>query len=329
MLELTFSGSYFDIGRAFGKAVRETIPPPKPQPELQDFAFKCESLVKQHTPDLLEELKGYAEGTGLDYETVLICCLVPQGWQACNLLCVAGETTKEGHPIFVRHMDWVESDLKHARLLQTSPSGALSSLSFNFSDLGGYCGVNKAGLAIGSASIPFYNGKPEPGIKDNIATRWILDNYTRTSDAVELLERIPHVEAIGYLIGDKTGQIARVDASPKGSASEFTEDGIGIVCNFFTLDKTRDLDRMPENDRAYTYYKRIKQWFEKHRGKISLQQIKALCRDHDNGICEHLDDPLGGTIWSWISQIGTNTLEYTPGYPCKTEYKTRSITCTQ
>jgi predicted choloylglycine hydrolase len=326
LLELTFSGSYFKIGKAFGGAVKGIIPSPEPKPALRDFTLQCETLVKDYAPGLLDELKGYAEGVEFDYEEILASYLIPHVMQSCNVFCIAGEHAQDGYPIFARHMDWMAADQKFARLLQTSPHGAMMSLNFNFCDVGCYGGINEAGLAIGSASIPFFKGKPEPGLKENIATRWILDTFTKTRDAVAYLERIPHAHACAYLVADKRGVIARVDASPQRCASEFFEYGIGIVCNFFTHPTMQKLDTMPKNDRAYTYHKRITQWFEKHRGNITLRQIEALCQDHDNGICEHLDDPPGGTLWSWIAQLGTHRLEYLAGFPCKNEYQIRKIT---
>ena len=38
-------------------------------------------------------------------------------------------------------------------------------------------------------------------------------------------------------------------------------------------------------------------------------------------ICNHLEDPLGGTIYSWISELGTDAIHLAVGYPCKNEYQ--------
>lgn len=43
---------------------------------------------------------------------------------------------------------------------------------------------------------------------------------------MDYLERIPHYEAVSFLIADKEGHIARVEAAPEGVDAALTQDGM-------------------------------------------------------------------------------------------------------
>jgi predicted choloylglycine hydrolase len=320
---LRLDGSHYEIGKAFGESRRgDEELYPIPSDEKLEFAFKCEELLKEHAWDLYDELRGFSEGIGLDYERVVAAHLVSVEMFECNLFFVKGEHTGAKHPIFVRHMDWLEEDLEHLTMLETRPNEKHTVLSFNFADLGSYDGMNDAGLAIGTASIPFYTGNISVGLRENIATRWVLDNFSTVEEAVVYLKSIPHAKAIVFLIADKTGTSARVECTPTRVDAEISEEDFNIVCNFFILDSMVELDKMPREDRAWIYYMRIKEWISRHRNSLNLEHIKEICRSHDSGICEHLENPRGGTIYSWFSELGTGIIHLAVGYPCRNEYQT-------
>jgi predicted choloylglycine hydrolase len=322
---LRLAGTYYEIGRKLGESVRGTIEYVAPKADVLRRAIDCEKEVGCHSPDLLEELKGFSEGIDVDYEWVMATHLVPQRILGCNIFFVRGECTNSGHPLFIRHMDWIEDDLQHSVMLEAKPVGRYKTIGFNFSNVGYYGGINEAALAAGTASVPFYDGKSGVGLRDNFATRWILDNFSTTEEAVQYLEAIPHAEAINFLVADARGVSARVECAPKGVSSLISQHSLNAVCNFFMLEGTQQFDKMPEDDRSRMYYKRINDWFEQYRGRITLSKVKEFCRDHERGICEHLDDPLGGTIWSWVAELGTGKICLASGYPCQNRYRRYQI----
>ncbi|MFW9788658.1 MAG: C45 family autoproteolytic acyltransferase/hydrolase [Candidatus Thorarchaeota archaeon] len=328
MLEyLQLKGSYYEIGKAFGKSRRaDRLLYHTPDNERLEYAYACEDVVRTHAPDLLDELRGFSDGIGLEYQQILPTHILPVVSTGCNLFFVKGESTCTRLPIFVRHMDWIEDDLKFLNLLETKPVGKHSVLGFNLADLGCFDGLNETGLAVGTASIPFYIGKNGVGIRENLATRWSLDNFSTVEETAEYLKSIPHVQPIVYLIADKTGVSARVECTPIRVDAEISESNLRIVCNFFMLGSMKELDSMPKDDRAWTYYRRIMEWFTQSNNDVKLDDIKRICRSHNTGICEHLDNPPGGTIYSWFSELGTGIIHLAVGYPCKNDYQRYQFT---
>ena len=130
---LRFAGTYYEIGRRFGEAVRAAVEYAAPKRDILREARSYEREAKLYSPGLLEELQGFAKGLDVDYEWVLAKHLVPQRIMKCNIFFVGGRHTKSGHPFFARHMDWNEDDLQHGVMLETRPSGKNASIGFNFS----------------------------------------------------------------------------------------------------------------------------------------------------------------------------------------------------
>ncbi len=135
---------------------------------------------------------------------------------ACNVIAVSGNQCRNSKTIFARNHDWLDEDQKYVTCFRTHASTGLQNIGFGFADLGRYGGVNKEGLAISSASISYYLNKPKPGLRFHLVTRWVLDTYSDTRNEVDYLKRIPHHEAISYLIADKEGRIDRVEVAPEG-----------------------------------------------------------------------------------------------------------------
>lgn len=268
---------------------------------------------------------GFSEGIGQNHESVLVKQLLPHEEMGCNLFFVKGTCNRSGHPIFVRHMDWVEADLQHLTMIETHPIGKHHVLGFSFAETGCYDGINAAGLAMGTASIPFFTGQTSAGLLDRHVLRWSLDNFLSVNEAVEYLKQAPHAEAINFLIADKSGASARVEVSPTKVHAKVVNDDLNVVNNFFMLEGTRELDSMPMNDRSWMYHSRIHAWFQDIGRSVELKQVKEICRSHEFGICEHLPDPPGGTIYSWISELGTGTIHLSVGYPCSNRYVSHSI----
>jgi predicted choloylglycine hydrolase len=167
---------------------------------------------------------------------------------ACNVVAVAGTQCRDGRTIFARNHDWLDEDQKWVTCFRTKPKNGLQNIGFGFTDPGRYGGVNKAGLAISSASIPFYLHEPQPGLRMNVVTRWVLDTFSDTPSAVDYLKRISHHEGISYLLADKEGRIARVEAAPEGVDVAFAKDGIQGAVNLFQSEQMAHLERAPDKD---------------------------------------------------------------------------------
>jgi predicted choloylglycine hydrolase len=323
--EFRVKGSYYEMGLEFGKSLKDWHRNFSPSEKLLEFARECETETKKYAAGILEELTGVADSSGTSYETLISTNLAPAVFFGCTVFAVKGEETVTGNPIFARHQDWIKSDVDALHVIHAEPDGGQKSVGFSFGDIGRYGGQNEAGLTIASAYVSMYTGKRKPGIRLNISTRWALDNFTTTEETVDYLLKIPHTEPVNFLVADGTGSIARVETCPEKTAARYLEEGIEVMTVFYTLDEMKHLDQdWPEDFLFYEYDRRVKNWFEKNRGNINVDKVKALCSNPQIGICEFYGNPGENdeiTIWSWIAETNPASIQIAPGPPCHTEYK--------
>ncbi len=329
MRRVEIAGSYYELGLEYGRIVSENklawwwTPPSDDKLAL---VKACEREIAVHAPGFLEEVRGLADACHKDYDLVLSNMTVTYwGKPSCTVVAVAGTQCRDGRTIFTRNHDYDEADREWVVCFKTSPKNGLSSIGFGFADPGRYDGINEAGLAIGSAWI-WYGNKPQPGLRMNVATRWMLDTFSDTPSAVDYLQRIPHHEAISYLLADKTGCIARVEAAPEGVDVTMTRDGMLAAINVYQSEKMAGLgleDGPPKDYLVHRHRQRIPAWYEAHKGKIDLDLAKRLCSDPEIGVCDHGEgrsEPFG-TIYSWVAELGTGKVHVAHGKPCENEYK--------
>jgi predicted choloylglycine hydrolase len=328
MLQVEIAGSYYELGLKYGRIVAKNklnwwwIQPTEPKLAL---VKECEREIAVHAPGLLEEIRGIADACECEYNLVLANMTVSYSYlSACSVIAVSGNQCRNSKTIFARNHDWLDEDQEWVTCFRTHASTGLQNIGFGFADLGRYGGVNKEGLAISSASIPFYLNKPKPSLRFHLVTRWVLDTYSDTRDAVDYLKRIPHHEAMSFLIADKEGRIARVEAAPEGVAVVFADDGILSAINMFESEQMQHLERVPDEEYlVHRHKKRIKAWYDDSRGEIDLNAAKRLCSDHEIGLCDHGEtksEPFG-TIYSWVAELGTGEVHVAHGRPCENEYQ--------
>ncbi|MFW9847732.1 MAG: C45 family autoproteolytic acyltransferase/hydrolase [Candidatus Thorarchaeota archaeon] len=321
MKEVKVSGSYFEMGEMFGKTLSPWLREFKPKEINLDFAVKCVDAIEQYAPDLLEELQGIAKGSGQSYEALQCAMMTPVYIFGCTLFAVSGEHTAGGSPIYARQHDWIMEDLVDLHAIHSNPESGHKSVGFSFGDFGRYGGMNEKGLTIASAYCTMYTGKIRPGVRMNISTRWALDKFSSTEEAAEYLAMIPHTEPVSFLVLDGSGTIARIEATPEKSQAEFIDEGFGSAINVFVMDDMKHLDKgLPERHHTNVYKRRLGDWFEENKGKITLEDVRRICSDPKQGICQ-TNEEYSVTIWSWIAETNPTSMRIAPGPPCDVDYK--------
>ncbi|MGY5853749.1 MAG: C45 family peptidase [Candidatus Thorarchaeota archaeon] len=322
MKEFRVKGTYREMGVSFGKTLAQFHRNFTPNEKQLEFAQECEVAVRRFAPDILDEIKGISEVSETRYESLTSIMLAPWFLFGCTLFAVKGVDTANGSPIFVRQMDWYESDVDALHVIHSEPDDGHKSTGFSFGDCGRYGGQNETGLTIASAYAPNYTGQVRPGVRMNISTRWALDKFSTSKETVDYFLGIPHTEAQVFLVADGSGTIARVETSPEKSVAAYLDEGVEIVTNFFKLDEMRHLDkRHPDDNHVYDCVDRTEKWYEENRGSITTESIRKFCSDNDNGICRYSKDIQEATIWSWIAETNPVKIEIAPGVPCKTDYR--------
>ena len=312
------------MGRQHGEVLKGRFVPPPASERKIEFAERCEEMVAEHAPGLLDELRGVADAGRVDLQLLKAFVLVLGVEPRCTVFAVSGDHAADGAPLFARNYDWDESFQQYFTAAWAKPSGGLSSLSFTDHMVGRYGGVNEAGLAVAITLIPAYNRRPTPGVRVNLATRWVLDTCRTTEQAASYLEEIPHQIGQNLLLADRDGVIARVETSGEKTVVDFADEGFSATTNHYLSPEMKHLeseDRPLESSRRRLA--NVLSWFGGREGLVGVDDVRFVLSDHDRGVCNHGEHEGArfGTIWSWIAPLDRRLVYLCDGPPCKNEYK--------
>lgn len=335
MNHLRLRGTYYEIGKRHGQRLRNEINLPKPDSKMIDFADRCEEYVTRFAPDIIEELSGVADGANCNFDILKTYFmhspfligkhsrLAPgQSGPHCTVFAISKPHTISDNVIFARNYDFYTEFENYLTVFSTYPTSKYASIGFSDHVVGRYGGVNQEGLAIAGTNVYLYNGRYSPGLLFNIVIRWALDNCKNAKGVVDFLSKAPLSEGINFLIADRTGSILRAETTPDKTSIISNEDGILIATNHFQSAEMQELQHKVVNVRDHTTFPRVDglvSWFKDCRKPISIEMTKEILRDHQHFLCDHSSDI--GTIWSWITSLGTNTIFLCSGSPCKNAYR--------
>jgi len=312
-----FKGTPTEMGAQNGKYLKGFFKAPPASEAKKKFTAQCIPHIEKYTPGIIEETDSLAETIGEDRE-LMRCFLLTLGLEpGCTVFTLSGNKSLEETPIFARNYDWDPSFLQYFHLVKSKPQGKYTNLGFSDVMVGRYGGVNEKGLACAITAEPAYTGKPQPGVRMNLAVRWILENHESTSEAIEWLTKVPHQYAHNYLIADKTGELARVESSPEQDKVTTSTEFIHVTNHY--LDKEMRKLENPTFDYSNTHrrYNTIDKWYQ-GKDTINLADVKKVLSTHENGVCNHGEG--FETIWSWIAPLGKRYAYVCHGSPCKGKY---------
>jgi len=319
------TGDYRSIGERLGLIHKQSGHMlPRPSESKLNFSIECAKAVEMHAPGLLDEIETASKAAGWDYDSLLAEALAYDYLGQCTVLAVSGEATENGNPHFGRNHDWVMSVLPHSVVLDSNPTGSLRSLQFNETPGLSAGGMNEAGLAVGVTLVCRNTISPRPGIAANVASRWILDHFTTTEEAVDYLRTIPHIYGYTTLIADAEGTMARVEVSPDKVVVGEPEDGLILAVTHYLCEEMHEFEDLTlDFPLTYERERRVRDWYRKWKGNIGLSDVQDVLSSHEYGVCCHWSEEgeEAGTTWSWVADLRRRKLMASLGPPCQRGYK--------
>ena len=335
MFKFELYGTYLEMGMKYGKILKEAGFAYEPfQQDRADFANICEQEAKKYAPNILEFIRGMAEGGNFDYDRlktlplVLNYGFVPK--PSCTVGYVPSSYTKSGYPILFRNYDWDFSSESVFTMRKMYPTGKNASITFTDLWAGAYGGINDKGLMVAITAAAFYNGIWKPGLSVNVIVSTILDNEETVEGAVKYLQTISHMGAFHFVVVDRNRNIARVLATPEKVHVDRFHDEVVAQTNHILIDSMKELENIMRVDPSSPIrYKNTLEWIENNRSEITLKSIEKFCTNpiNLNGIHEDAEYQgiKFGTIWSWIYDFKTQKLWVSPGNPKNNAYQNENL----
>ncbi len=337
------SGRPYDMGRAIGKkcAARAV----KYRKSIADAIahgtgrswMDAVARAKLYVPfaedfysDYVEEIRGYAEGSGIPFEDAFaFCChelLAPQGFKGCTDLVVNGDIARDGNVLAAHNEDWSSDAQDLVVLLHAKPKGKPEFFATAYAGILPSCGMNSSGVSLtGNALSP---NDMRIGIPMIFPVRRVLE-AKRIGDAIEWAMPPERASSFNNIVTDRNGEIYSLEGSATDCAYLYAVDGYMVHTNHYTSPKMERFESEPNSLSCSRFrYNRALRLLEDQLGDVTAESLKTILRDHVNrpgSICRHADPgvhpvDVSETIFSVIYDLTSLEAHVLKGKPCAGEY---------
>jgi len=224
--------------------------------------------------------------------------------------------------LFGRNYDFYYRLKEHSESYLTRPSNGYSSVGNTDIFVGREDGVNEKGLAISMTAVTPREVKP--GINFALSVRCILDKCADVGEATKVLTSAHHVTANNYLVADKGGGMAVVEACSNRVRIRKPEgkDGFIVCTNHFIHSDMYDMENQGERPSdSVQRYTAIYEKLGQLNGKVTVRDAQKILSDHNGRVCSHIEEIQLGTLWSIIATLKRPSIYIAEGHPCRTKYK--------
>ena len=251
--------------------------------------------IEEVAPEILEEMKGIAEGAGVPFEGVLMLNtrteLVSENVPAaeCTAIGMNGRRMADGHTIVAQNWDWIGPLRKRTAFFRLEPANGKRALVF--CEAGQVCkiGFNESGLGV-LLNILFTREGSRPGVPVHVLLRLVLGKDT-VQEAAQLVRETRRASSSHFLLGDEGGKVLGVEFSPDDYFEVQPENGAVVHTNHFCEAAMAERDRGPEL--LPNTAPRLERAGEILSGKEKWprEELKEIFSHHDgiHSICWHPD----------------------------------------
>ena len=318
----------------------------------------CLPYHEAYAPELMDELRGMSEVTGLGLTELMILngftdfidtvyrtdekilrelrgtraefASIPSSSLAfahpatddCTAFIISSEATAEGQGFIGQTWDMHETATPYVILLRGKPANGLNFLALTIIGCVGLIGMNEAGIAVGINNLVAGDGGM--GVTWPFVVRKVLaqDNLEA---ALACITQAQLAGGHNYLLADSTGRGYNVEAMASHYHVQEVNTGALVHTNHCLISQniTVERARLPRSRASSeTRLSRAEEILKQ--GNLTLDDLLALTRDHSavNGICVHPEDPFFvESCGAAIMRPATREFWGVWGRPCENEYE--------
>ncbi len=348
MYHLRFQGTHYDIGRKWGARLferktllLENVPFPITDDRM-DFAKRCRPVYEKWYPEILEEIRGIAEGqrAGAElFEAVLLSMygIIPENKCSCFAF-------REGERVILaRNSDFLtklEKLYMNCIYRFDGKSYAFQGNTTAFAEMED--GVNEHGLAIGLTSV--YPKELGYGLNAGMLLRCGLERCRTVEEFIRLLKTVPAASSQTFTAADRTGAAAVIECNPKRTEiCRVDEDKPFVLAvNAFYLSGMRRYRVEGIDDwNAKERYETMQRAFTQREGGCMSEETRSgkkqsqAAGPEEDGAVSFAADVLGGrygflcqydrrtgkdTVWSVIYDVGRGRSYRCEGNPSRKKF---------
>jgi isopenicillin-N N-acyltransferase-like protein len=307
--------------------------------DVCDRAEKFVPLIEEYDADILEEMRGTAEGAGLDFRDVLAVNVrteVMYGVSAaiaaeCTACAFEPAEATASHVLLAQNWDWRPVTRDACIVLEVDQPPRPSFVTFLEAGLVGKMGFNSAGIGLMTNLLVTSADRGEPGVPYHVLLRGIL-NASTFDAAVEAIVDARRAASANYVIASEDGRVVDLETAPGGPEnvrSIAPESGFLTHANTFDSPLNgladRGLELLPDSPSRTARLRSLLAGAE----STSVLELQKRLTDHSGfpaSICRHPneeDHPIEriATNASIIVDLTARELHLAVGPPCEGRYE--------
>jgi len=311
---LHLEGSAYDIGYQHGSLLKDQIArnvdrfidknlPPNPTPAVIAQFLSVLPQVIPHIPaELIEEMHGLADGSGLPYEKIVLVNLFPEMFH-CSGIATKGAATANGDLYHVRVLDYAAAATIQdtAVLLIVKPNNGHAFANVTYAGfVGSITGMNAQKISVGEIGGKGYGSWD--GMPMAFLLRTILQHTSSIEEIKSLLKSTPRTCEYHYVFADgKTGDAIGVYAT--ANVLQFIEPGDTYTLPNGTFQQPEECVAISGIERYPALLERLTSYY----GKMDVAALKTIITQ-PVARCSNLHNAIfaPSTLEMWVSHAGPN-----------------------
>lgn len=329
MVELTLTGTAFEIGRRQGESFSERIRQMAaglPKDALQAAIAQTSAYLDAHFPAIADEIRGIGEGAGLTFEQAFLlsnrCLLDTAPAEGCSHVAV----TRNGRTVVGMNKDSRAQTPDDFFIARIRPSGGHATIGYrHIGRVWGYA-VNDSGLcAAGTAAYPPDRNTVASAVGLYFAGPIVLSQCGTVKEAVELLMGIGPVSESGNVLVADQYDAAVIEFSPCKRLVRRPEGEVIASTNFYASGQIDDA-----NDKAYQRETRARYdnilRLASEAGAETIEGMQRILSHHarEGSVCRH-DPSADRTVFSFVASPSDRRFTIAPGPPCTCTYDSYAV----
>jgi len=352
---VTLTGKPYDLGYQHGSGLKSRVQgnikkafalmnqyaPGTTKSQIIKAAKRLVAPTEKWGPDLVEEIRGIAEGAEVTFEEVFALNGLTElslnvsdfgNSLGCTCFCAQAPTTKTGEIFIGQNQDlWAPWCRDYFSVLKINPSVGPKIVMTTLAGMVGMVGMNSEGLSIVG------NGLSSKGNQIAVPIMMFMRKalQQRTiGEVVGVFTKSKRASPLNLLVGDRNGEFYDFELTAKDYETFYIGGGSFAHSNN-CLSPRLKLTETVQNGIFYpdtvVRVNRMTKLLKVNEGRVGLEELKSFLSDHVNyprSICRHPDPSIPENRWedqwettaSVIMEPKSSKLWIAAGNPCVEEY---------
>lgn len=291
--------------------------------ERMEFAQACVPAYETYYPEILEEIRGLADGQQCDERTLRAVLFSMYAMPpACQCSCFA--VALEEGVLFGRNSDFLTAmERLNMNVIYRLTEGVYAFTGNTTAFVEMEDGVNEHGLAIGLTAV--FPRSRKPGLNAGMLLRYCLEKCKTAFEVLAAVQKLPIASAQTFTVVDASGNSAVIECcSERVESSETLCAGKKFVCatNAFHLPAMREYRCADIDDWfAEERYKTLFHALAEQEGRADASFAGKLLSGAYGFLCQYDRATGRDTVWSVIYDLKQRRIYRSEGNPGRLGYK--------